>query len=146
MNEAAPTAAPPKRRNRLKALLLLALVFVLGLVSGVGLTSVIAIKRLQASLRNPVAAAGAANRFIDRVEKDLTKHLDLSSSEEAIVREELQASRGKLLEIRTGLHRDLRSLAQESVERIAKRLPEEKRQALRDHVQERLRPWEGRDN
>src|SRR5689334_20403489 len=115
MNDA---PAPPKSRNRLKALLLLALVFFLGVVAGVGVTSVNAVKRLQASLRNPAAATGAATRFIDRVEKDLTKHLDLSSSEKAAVREELEASRGRLIEIRSGLHRDLRGLAQDSVERI----------------------------
>ena len=137
------TPVPPKSRNRLKALLLLALVFFLGVVAGVGITSVIAVKRLQAALRNPAAATGPATRFIDRVEKDLSKNLDLSTSEKAVVREELEASRGKLMEIRSGLHRDLRSLARDSVERIAKRLPEEKRQALRDHVQERLRPWGG---
>lgn len=143
MNDEAST--PPKSRNRLKAFLLLALVFFLGVVAGVGITGVVTVKRLQASLRNPAAASGAATRFIDRVEKDLTKHLDLSNSEKAAVREELEASRGKLMEIRLGLHRDLRGLAQDSVERIAKRLPEEKRQALREHVQERLRPWEARE-
>ncbi len=141
MNDAVPAPAPKKSRNRLKAFLLLALVFFLGMAAGVGITGVITVKRLQASLRNPAAVAGPATRFIDRVERDLTKRLDLTASEQAAVREELETSRGKLMEIRSGLRGQARELVEDSLVRIAKRLPEGKREALRLHVKERLRPW-----
>ena len=134
-------ALPKKGRNRLKALLLLALVFFLGVAAGVGITGVVTVKRLQASLRSSLVAEGPAKRFVDRVERDLLKRLDLTPEEQAAVREELGASRGKLMEIRSGLRRDVRVLAADSVERIATRLPEGKREALRKYAGERLRPW-----
>lgn len=137
-----PDINPPRRRSgTAKAILLLLAVFLLGSVTGVGGTMIVMFKRLQENVRHPEFAAGPANRFINRIGKDLSEDLKLGPDEAKAVREELETSRTELREIRVKLARDVRGVAGETVERISRRLPPEKREALRERVRERLRPW-----
>ena len=134
-----PPAAPPHKKW--KAVLLLVLVFFLGGVAGSGGAALFMLKKVQANLRNPIMADSAGIRFLNRVNRNLAKELKLNSEEQAAVREELDTTRDRLREIRSGLLRDARSLAGDTLERISKRLPEAKRELLQERFSERLRPW-----
>lgn len=130
-----------KRKSSKKAIVLLVMVFLLGAITGMGGSIMVMIHRLQNNLNNPELADGPANRVINRMENDLKSHLDLSPEESSAVREELEQSRKELREIRIKLSQDLRRVAGDTTDRIGNRLPEAKRQPLRDLANKRLKPW-----
>ncbi|MBK1883886.1 hypothetical protein JIN85_15820 [Luteolibacter pohnpeiensis] len=129
----------------MKAIALLVLMFLLGAVGGVGVTSMVISKRLQATfrenLRNPNRSSGPVDLMFNRLEKNLTKELDLTAAEQEAVGEELEQTRVQMRAVRTGIGRDVRRIGIGTVIRIGKRLPEEKRQKFREIARERLLPW-----
>ena len=129
------------RKGSKKAIALLVLVFLLGAITGIGGSIMVTVHRLKENMRHPELSQGPANRMIARIGKDLEKQLDLTAEESDAVREELAASRVQLHEIRVQLLQDVRSVAVETVDRIASRLPEAKRKPLRELTNERLEPW-----
>lgn len=129
------------RKGPLKAIVLLAVIFGLGALAGAGATVWTLRAHLQDIARDPSKADGPAVKVIARVEEDLTSHLDLTPDERAGVQEELEFTRAVLRERRGELVEDLRQVALDTVERLEKRVPEEKRAALRERVGERLDPW-----
>jgi len=135
--------SPPllKKRSKWKAILLLLVMFMLGMVAGVGTCGVVVLAKLRESVRNPAAASRPMERFFDRTERQLDRELALDTAEKQAVHEELETTSGKLREIRLGVSRDVRALAHDSVERIAARLPEAKRAAFREKASKRLGPW-----
>lgn len=137
--ELPPPIAPP--RKKWKAILLLIVVFALGGIAGIGGTTLVIMKRVQANLKNPVVAENVGNRFLSRVNRNIDKELKLNPEQQVAVRQELDVTRERLGEIRVSVLRDLRGLAGDTLERISKRLPEEKRALLRERFRDRLRPW-----
>ncbi|MGC4016243.1 MAG: hypothetical protein QM755_17230 [Luteolibacter sp.] len=133
--------ALPKKRSKWKAVLLLLVVFLLGAVTGVFTCGAVILAKLRESARNPAAASRPMERFFDRTERQLDRELNLDAEEKQAVHEELETTSGRLREIRMGVSRDVRALAHDSVERIAARLPEEKRAAFREKASKRLGPW-----
>ncbi len=129
------------RRSRLKAILLLLVIFILGVVVGVGGLAMLMADRLKDAVRHPETAEGPSDRVIDRIGDDLEDHLDLTPEENQAVREELAVGHGELREIRKKLLHDVRDVIGETVGRIEDRLPEEKRPPFRERVGERLDPW-----
>lgn len=129
------------RKGSKKAIALLVAVFLLGAITGIGGSVMVTVHRLKENMRHPELSQGPANRMIDRIGKDFEKQLDLTSDESAGVRKELAASREQLREIRVRLLQDLRRVAGETIDRIGDRLPEAKRDPMRELANERLEPW-----
>jgi hypothetical protein len=131
----------PKRRSKWKALLLLLVVFFLGAAAGVGTCGAIIVAKLKADARNPGGASRPMQRFFDRTEKQLGKELELDPSERQAVHEELAVTSDRVRDIRLHLSKDVRTLARETVDRIASHLPPAKQSLLREKAAKRLGPW-----
>lgn len=135
-----PTPQKP-RRSHGKAILLLLFVFLLGNLTGIGGASALMLKRLQSNFRNPATANGPATKFLDRTEKNLADNLDLTPDERERVHREFQVTRERLAAVRARMVGELRWEARDSIRRIAREIPEEKRQQFRERAIRRLRPW-----
>jgi len=135
------TSNVPKRRSKWKALLLLVFVFFLGAIAGVGTCGAIIVAKLKADARNPGGASRPMQRFFDRAEKQLGKELDLDPTERQAVHDELAVTSGRVREIRLNLSRDVRTLARETVDRIASHLTPAKQSLLREKATKHLGPW-----
>lgn len=129
------------RRKRLAALALLAFMFLLGIVAGVGGGALILRHRLQQRLFSLSNVSGPADLFMDRLEKEIDSGMKLSADEQAVVKAELNVTRGQIQGIRQRTVTDLRSTARETLDRIKAKLPEEKRDELEAKARERLAPW-----
>lgn len=135
------TSPRNSRRSTVKAILVLLLVFLLGNLTGIGASTSLMLKRLQANVRQPETSHGAAVRLLDRAERKLDESLDLSPSERADVHGEFMVTRQRLAEIRLRMIGELRRLSHDTVERVSRRIPESKRGDFRRLADERLRPW-----
>lgn len=134
----------PLRKNRrggLKAIALLFFVFLLGNLTGVSGSTVFMLKRLQSNVRNPSIANGPAARFLDRMEATIADELNLTPREREGVHEEFQITRERLAGIRTRMVGEMRSLTRDTVVRVSRRIPEEKRRLFRERAAARLGPW-----
>jgi hypothetical protein len=137
MNEPIMPSKPPRWR----AFLLLALVFGLGLVFGVG-GSVLTLRRIaQRSLSGDGVAATRVDHMLKKIEKDISRELKLTDAEQQRLHDELvQASKDYKL-VRADFLKQIKNIAAQAIERTAHQLPAEKSSALRTHVNKRLSRW-----
>ena len=130
-----------KRRRLWKPLAVLALVFSLGAVSGIGGVALVMKHRLREMVRHPQLYQGPGDRAFERIHRDLAKNLDLTPEEAAALRGELEVARDELRELRVALLDDVRGVVRDTLTRMEAHLPEPKREALRRQAAERLEPW-----
>lgn len=140
MSDKTTTAAKPAGNSK-KAIVLLIVVFLLGIITGVGGSAMMMVQRIQSTLKNPELAEGPAGRVLHRIEDDLVDHLDLSDAERDAVHEELTKGHLELRGTRVELIEEVRGVVDDTVTRIESRLPEDKHEALRQRVHEKLEPW-----
>lgn len=133
--------SPAPRRKRWAALALLALMFMLGIITGVGGGALVLRHRLQQRVLSLGKSPGPGDLFIDRLEKEMTSGLALTSEEQSIVKSELAVTRDQVHTIRQRTVIDLRTTTRETLDRIKSKLPMEKREPLESRARERLGPW-----
>lgn len=130
-----------KRKGSFKATLLLAFIFIMGIVTGIGGTAIFTVQRLQETMRNPEMTNRPVDRVVNRLGNDLESHLNLTTEESEAVRSELSLSRDEMIKLRVQFLGDVRSLVTDTVNRIETRLPEDKHDALRKRARKKLEPW-----
>lgn len=134
-------SSPAPRRKRWAALALLALMFLLGIITGVSGGALVLRHRLQQRAFSIGKSPGASDLFIDRLEKDMSSGMNLTNDEKAAVRSELAVTRDQVHAIRQRAVLDLRVTTRETLDRIKSKLPMEKRDSLEARARERLGPW-----
>ncbi len=134
-------SSPAPRRKRWAALALLALMFLLGIITGVGGGALVLRHRLQQRAFSIGKSPGASDLFIDRLEKEMSSGMNLTSDEKAVVKSELAVTRDQVHSIRQRAVLDLRATTRETLDRIKSKLPTEKRESLEARARERLGPW-----
>ena len=140
MNPSPATPVAP-RRNRWVALALLALMFVLGIITGIGGGALVLRHRLQQRVFSLAKSPGPGDLLIDRLEKEMSSGLKLTPDEQSMVNSELAVTRDQIHSIRQRTVLDLRATARETLDRIKSKLPTEKRDELESKARERLTPW-----
>ncbi len=127
--------------HRLRAVLLLLIVFVIGAATGIG-GSLLAMRHLaQRGLAGNLGPYDPLVRVSARWERDIAAELDFSPSEAARAHHELTLTVERLQAMRSDMYADGRVVIADTIERVAADLPEEKRAAFRESIAKRLRPW-----
>ena len=127
--------------HRLRALLLLLIVFVLGAATGIG-GSLLAMRHLaQRGLAGNLGPYDPLVRISAQWERDIAAELDFTPGERDRAHDELAVTVERLQELRSGMYADGRVIIADTIERVAADLPEEKRAAFRESIAKRLRPW-----
>ena len=134
-------SSPAPRRKRWAAIALLALMFLLGIITGVGGGALVLRHRLQQRAFSLGKSPGPGDLFIDRIEKEMTSRLALTDEEKSTVKSELAVTRDQVQAIRQRAVLDLRTTTRETLDRIKSKLPAEKRGLLESKARERLGPW-----
>ena len=136
------TPAPPTSgTNRLRALLFLLLVFLLGAGCGIGggllVLHGIAQRAFSAEPGNtsPVELVTAA------LEKQIAGELELTPAQRETAHRELAITIVKFKDLRVRMRSDARAIVKDTLERVEQNLPPEKRVKLRERVRARLQPW-----
>ena len=134
-------AINPRGSSRLKAVLLLLLVFVLGAACGIG-GGLIVLRRLaQQAINAPNTKNAPINVAMRLLEDDLAGHVELSDKEKAMLNFELSECGTAFKDLRMEIWQKARTKATESLERIASQLPPDKAAKLRERAKSRLQPW-----
>ena len=136
MNTPSEFPTPP-RPARLKALVLLALIFVLGIATGVGGGAL----ALRHTLRQKIAAGTAATAVVDRIEQATISSLNLTPAEQAAIAPEFEITRTRVLEQRREVMKALRETAQDTLQRVKAKLPPQKQLQLEHAALKRLEAW-----
>lgn len=126
-------------RNRIsfpwKALLLLAVMFLLGAGCGIGGSGLWMRAKMKAAISDPLNADGAYLRRIDRVETRLIRDLDLTAEEKRVVAQEFDQAAEQFKTNRVEYLNRLQAFSAEIKSRIEQSLPPEKRDAFRTSIQ-----------
>jgi hypothetical protein len=128
---------PSPRPKRWKAIGLLLLLFVVGIVTGVGGLAIVVRHKLQVQMANGTVGTVV----VDRLEKELISKLDLSPSEEAAIRPEFDITRREVRLHRQRMLESLRETSRGTVQRLKSKLPPEKQELLEKVAHKRLGPW-----
>ncbi len=134
-------SSPAPRRKRWAALALLALMFLLGIITGVGGGALVLRHRLQQRAFSLGKSPAASDLFIDRLEKEMSSGMDLTIEEKAVVKSEMSVTRDQVHAIRQRAVIDLRTTTRDTLDRIKSKLPVEKRESMESKARERLGPW-----
>lgn len=118
-----------------KALLLLAVVFLLGAGCGIGGSGLWIRAKMKAAISDPHNADGAFLRRIDRVEARLIRDLDLTTEEQRVVAQEFERAAEQFKTNRVEYLNSLQAFSTETKSRIEQSLPPEKREAFRISIQ-----------
>lgn len=133
-----PTANAPRWR----ALLLLLVVFFIGAACGLGGGALVLRQVMQRAIQGELSEGKApADWVIGTLEKELADDLDLTVTERAAVHQELMSTAHEFRQMRVKMIADTRERVRETLARVAKLLPEEKRALLEERASQRLRPW-----
>ena len=123
---------------RWRAVLAALAIFVLGTAVGATVTVGLGVRALRAVLRNPDQTRAPIDKATARIEADLFRDLRLSPAERETVHLELQQCALDLRALRTDSVQKLEQKVQGTVERIAARLPTERREAFYRLAERRL--------
>jgi hypothetical protein len=129
-----------KRRVSWRALLLLAVVFVLGFGIGAGGVLVIGRHMLRKALTASASENGPIDRLLDGTERSLARRLSLTPEERAAVHEELTTTGREFKRDRASFVGSLRRMTADTIARIAKRLSPDKGARLRKLAREHFEP------
>ena len=130
----------PRARTPWRALLLLASIFVAGLLCGAGGTSAIILHHLQAAARD-AGSARHGELLVRRLEERMQKDLDLTPPQRNAVAREFQVTVMELRELRSDATSRARAIAADTLQRLEASLPPAKAPRLREIFEERLSPW-----
>jgi cell division protein FtsB len=123
--------------SRWKAIAVLVVVFVLGLVAGIGGTALV----VRRSLQKQIATGMIETPLIDRLEKEMKTSLNLTPAEQTAVGAELDITRRQLIERRQHMIEGLRATSEDTLSRIKSHLPPDKQAMLEERARNRLAPW-----
>ena len=129
-----------KSRFPLKPLAVLLAVFLLGVVVGAGSIAISFKYAMQRAARTGEPHPGL-NMAFERLEKKLTKQLELSPEQSVAVDKELKQTVENISQIRSRTVDQLDREARATFQRIAVHLPKEKHELLNEMVEERFKPW-----
>ena len=124
-----------------KALLVLALVFLLGAATGIGGGLLFLRAQIRKAATAPVNNQGPFDKLSARIESQLGKNLQLDPQERNAVHEELALTTRRAKELRLHLAGDIRALAGDTIARIGSHLSAEKQTKLRQDADAWLAPW-----
>lgn len=127
----------PSRKSRWKAIGLLCLVFILGMVIGVGGGALV----LRRVMRNQAAGGNIGTPRLDRAEREIISNLNLTAPEQMAVRNEFDITRREIREHRRMMFENIRGIGESTVSRIKIRLPEEKQAKFEQQARKRFRAW-----
>ncbi len=128
---------PSPRPKRWKAIGLLLLIFVVGIVTGAGGLAIVVRHKLQVQMANGTVGTVV----VDRLEKELISKLDLSPSEQAAITPEFDITRREVRSHRLRMLEALRETSQDTLQRLKSKLPPEKQEILEQAARKRLGPW-----
>jgi cell division protein FtsB len=123
--------------SRWKAIAVLVVVFVFGLVAGIGGTALV----VRRSLQKQIATGMVGTPLIDRLEKEMKISLNLTPAEQTAVGAELDITRRELIESRKHMIEGLRTTSEDTLSRIKSHLPPDKQAMLEERARNRLAPW-----
>jgi hypothetical protein len=144
MNTIEPTSrsANPASRRTFVAILVLALVFLLGAAVGVGGSFLYLRGQVRMAFSpEPGKSRLPADRLLDRAEERMIRELELTKEETSAVRQELDITRRELRELRVRFLFSMRGVLRDSVTRAGSRLPEAKRIKLEGITDRWLQSW-----
>lgn len=132
---------PPPRSGtaglRWKTIGFICLVFILGMLTGLGGGAVVLRKVMQSKL-----TGGRINMpLLDHAEREITAKLHLTAIEKAAVGSELEITRSQITGRRQEMLAHLREIADDTLARIKTHLPEEKQLQLDQEARKRFTPW-----
>ena len=133
--------ASPSSGNRLRAFLLIVLVFVLGAASGIGGGLLVLQRLMQRSFAGDFVKNGPGEILAATLENQIASEVDMTPAERAAAKQEVEASLVKFKELRMRMRGDVRDIVKDTLLRVESRLPPEKRDKLRERVTARLQPW-----
>ncbi|TDU73049.1 hypothetical protein EI77_01516 [Prosthecobacter fusiformis] len=129
------------RPGRMRALLLLGLVFILGAACGIGGGLIFLRGLAQRTWAGETGDKSPVERVTNSIENQMAKELDLTPEERLAVRKEFATTVAQFRALRIKLREDSRSIVEDTLSRLEKQIPEEKRAGLRERADARLRPW-----
>ncbi len=136
MNSLTPSESPPPAR-RWKAIGLLVIVFLLGIILGVGGGALV----VRRTLQQKIATGALGNTLLDHLQKELITHLKLTPAEQAAIAPEFEITRHQIQIHRLEMLKNLRETSEDTLERIKSKLPLEKQILLEQAARKRLAPW-----
>ncbi len=142
MTNLEPTTAPSRSHKHWRAIGILFLVFVFGVICGGGGTILVVVERLKASVRSPETAWAPAERMLNRAANRLDRKLDLTPDQAQQVREELKITLQQMREVRTSVAAESRMIMIDTTRRIESRLPTDKQATFREMANQFLTDWE----
>lgn len=125
----------PRTKSLVAAALLLATGFSVGVVVGVWGTSKVMTQFLNVSPNAP----GLSDYFLDDLEADLARQLDLTPAERAAVAAEMRATVVLAKQLRAETTLRLRAIFSDATERMASRMAPEKAVKFREMTERRFR-------
>lgn len=128
---------PPSRPRRWKAIGLLVLVFVIGMIAGIGGLALV----VRQSIQQNIASGAAGNRLINRLQNETISKLKLTPGEQAAIAPEFEITRSEVRMHRLRMLDALRSTSEDTLRRVKAKLPQEKQILLEDAARKRLGPW-----
>lgn len=137
-----PLPASAAAAPRWRALLLLLVVFLTGAACGLGGGALVLRSMMQRALHGEASDGNApVDWVISTLEREISDDLDLTESERAAVHQELLTTARDFRQMRVKMLMDTRDRVRETLARVEKHLPEEKRLLLHERASRRLRPW-----
>jgi hypothetical protein len=133
--QATPESQPSSKRW--KAIGLLVLVFVLGIVMGVGGSAMV----VRRTLQQKIASGTVGDNLVDHLEKELARRLKLTPAEQAAVAPEFEITRQQIQAHRKEMLKSMRDTSEDTLARVKSKLPPEKQILLEDAVRKQLAPW-----
>ena len=124
--------------SRTRAWLIALAIFVLGLAVGTAATAALGLRSIRQALRDPEGRVTFAERATDRIERELTRSLDLTPAEAKQLAANLEQTRANFRALRQRAAVDIRGELRATVRRIAADLPPEKRREFLRHVARRV--------
>lgn len=125
-----------------KALLLLLLLFVIGVGCGVG-GSLFALRRVlqRGMAERPALTRAPVDRLMSRFSQEISEGLELDAVQRRAVEVELEVTAGELKRLRAETTANMQRIAEDTIIRVERHLPEDKRPAFREGARKRLEPW-----
>jgi hypothetical protein len=115
-----------------------AVIFVLGIATGVAGTSLYALRIVRGALQSPPAAGGPADRATARIADDIIRNLELAPPEARRVRAEFAQAAANIRALRAQSNRQMIFELREGARRAAAELPAAQRAAFYNRIERRL--------
>lgn len=115
-----------------------AVIFLLGLATGVSGTSLYALRQIRSALQSPPASGGPADRATARIADDLIRSLQLPPPEARRVRAEFAQAATNIRTLRAQSNRQMIAELREGARRAAAELPPDQRAAFHARIERRL--------